>query len=98
MKIRITPAVCNSNFNLSICIFNSDKIEGFQTKNIFEREFLKKKYLRCSNWDRNKKKQKIRQFFIKYYKNSIIVVGGIRTADLKLETPHKYNIREALIE
>jgi hypothetical protein len=31
-------------------------------------------------------------------KNSIIVVGGIRTADLKLETPPKYNIRESLIE
>jgi hypothetical protein len=32
------------------------------------------------------------------YKNSIIVVSGIRTIDLKLKTPHKYNIIEVLIE
>jgi hypothetical protein len=38
------------------------------------------------------------QFSIKYYKNYIIVVDEIRTTNLKLKAPHKFNIREAFIE
>jgi hypothetical protein len=38
------------------------------------------------------------QFSIKYYKYYIIVVDKIRTTNLKLKAPHKFNIREAFIE